>query len=67
MTTQTDKKVSGPATQFRPKDHPAQSVTLTKLAKEILDAAAQRTGESKSDVVEGLLRKYGATFEFDTL
>jgi hypothetical protein len=65
--TGTEKKTRGPATEFGQIDHPAQSISLTKLAKDILLAAAERTGRSRSNVVEGLLRKYGPTFEFDEL
>ena len=66
-TTEAERRNRGPATEFGPIDHPAQSVSLTKLAKDILTAAAERTGRSRSNVMEGLLRKHGPTFEFEEL
>lgn len=49
---------------YRPKVHPSQSVLLTAMARRILRAAAKRTGKSKGDVVERLLRLYGHAVEF---
>lgn len=47
---------TGPRTPYRPKNPPNASVSLTKLAKRILEAASRRCGESKSDIVEHLIR-----------
>lgn len=48
--------MKGPRTCYRPKEPPGKSVSLTWLAKRALSAAAQRTGQSESDVVEHLIR-----------
>lgn len=55
----------GPKSHYRPKERLCVSITLTRLGREILDAAARRTGESRSDVVENLLRRHGPTVVFD--
>ena len=60
MVTSTSDR--GPRTNFRPKSAPPVSVSLTDLAKRILQAAAVRTGLSQSDVIETLLRRHGAAF-----
>lgn len=49
---------------YRNKSYPAVSVTLTALAKRILQAATRRTGETASNVVEQLLRDHGAGVQF---
>ncbi|HET9011663.1 MAG TPA: hypothetical protein VFN38_07585 [Gemmatimonadaceae bacterium] len=56
---ETTPKVRGPRTLYRPKDTPAVSVSLTRLGKDILRAAAARLSCSMSDVVETLLREHG--------
>ncbi len=58
MTKNTAAK--GPQTDYRPKEAPGVSLMLTKLGKDILKAASNRTKKSKSDVVERLLREHGA-------
>ena len=50
---------------YRPKSTMPESVTLTELGRRILRSAADRTCKSKSDVVENLLRTYGAAVQFD--
>ena len=66
MAKREDKhRNKGPASEFKPKDPIGVSVTLTRLGKEILAAAAKRTGVSRSDVVEGLLRQYGNEIKFN--
>lgn len=55
----------GPKTPFGPKDLPNRSHSLTKLAKQIEDAAAERAGTSASNVVELLLRKHGGELSAD--
>jgi len=49
----------GPATKYRPKDRGGVSLSLTRVAKDLLEGASIRTNQSKSDVVEELLRKHG--------
>jgi hypothetical protein len=56
--------LSGPRTRFSPKDPRPVSLSLTTTAVRILANAAKRTGASRSDVVEQLLRQYGSTMEF---
>jgi hypothetical protein len=46
---------------YGPKVQPGVQLTLTRLAHGILEAAARRTGMSRADVVEQLLRRHGHT------
>lgn len=48
----------GPATRYRPKDG-GVSVSLSRIGKDILKASSERSGQSQSDVVEELLRRFG--------
>lgn len=48
----------GPRTIYGPKDLPGRSHSLTKLAKDILDAAAERCNVSESNIVEHLARRF---------
>lgn len=57
-------KLMGRPAYYRPKIMPSESVMLTALGRRILKAAAKRTGKSKSDVVEHLLRTCGAAVTF---
>lgn len=59
------RKRSGPPSRYRPKDRLPQTVTLTVFAKQLLNATAARTGESRSDVLEALLRRHAAELVFD--
>lgn len=54
----------GPRANFRPKEPPATSVILTALGKGLLRAAAKRTQQSASDVVEELLRRHATELEY---
>lgn len=56
MSDTKDPKVSGPRTPYRPKVNPTASISLTQLGKDILQATADRLGQSKSNIVEHLLR-----------
>lgn len=57
----------GPASIYRPKDPPNVTVSLSKLGKDILEAADDRTGAGKSNVVEHLLRVYGGSITAEEL
>ena len=50
---------------YRGKTPMPVSVTLTPLARQIMEAAKARTARSGSDVVEHLLRLYGGEVTFD--
>lgn len=54
----------GPATRYRPKTKRV-SATLTPFALKILEAAYKRTGETRADIIEKLLRDYGASVVFE--
>jgi hypothetical protein len=41
------------------------SVSLTQLAKDILEATAELVGQSRSNVIESLLRNYAAALTKD--
>lgn len=56
----TPKRKRGPQTVYGPKASPSESCLLTELGKDILHAAAARTGAGKSNVIEHLLRMHGA-------
>lgn len=64
MGRRREPQGTGPKAYYRPKASPGQSLSLTELGRCILDAAAERTGRSRSDVIERLLREHGATVEF---
>lgn len=53
----------GPRTPFGPKDLPNRSHSLTKLGKDILTAAAERAGQSESNIVELLIRQHGGNVQ----
>lgn len=65
MARSEQSRPRGPKSVFRPKSMPPACVTLTPLGKRILQAASERTGQSRSDIVELLLRKYGSSVEFE--
>jgi DNA-directed RNA polymerase specialized sigma24 family protein len=48
----------------RPSAPPGTTVTLTRLAEQVMLAASARTGASPSDVVEQLLENHGGTVVF---
>lgn len=50
---------------YTPKEPPAETASLTRFAKNLLRAAAARTGAGKSNVVEHLLRKHSAQLTAD--
>lgn len=61
-------KRRGPRSDYGPKDKPTVSVSLTRFAKRILFAAAERERRRRkaqrpnySNVFEELLRRYGGT------
>ena len=43
-----------------PKIRPNTCVSLTAFAKQVLDAAATRTGRNRADVVEALIERFAA-------
>lgn len=51
----------GPRSPFGPSDPPNTSLSLTRFAKDVLEAAEQRTGRPRSNVIDLLLRKHGGT------
>ena len=53
----------GQTSAYRPKVQPGVSVTLTKLGHRILNATARRTGLSRSDVFEALLRAHAGRLD----
>jgi hypothetical protein len=59
-TEAKEPKLRGQPSAYRPKVQPGVSVTFTQLGLDILQAAHKRTGKSKSDVLEMLLRKHGS-------
>jgi hypothetical protein len=63
--TAAEPTMRGVKSGFRPKVQPGISVTLTQLGLDILNAAHERTGLSRSDVCEKLLRLHGAQLTND--
>lgn len=51
----------GPRTVYGPKEMPGRSHSLTRFAKQILDAAVERCGTSESNIVEHLARRFGGS------
>lgn len=56
---------SGPRSYYRPKAPHPVTLTLTTEGRKLLDEIAQRTGASRADVVERLLRGWGSVVTFD--
>lgn len=61
MAIAKNASAKGPASIYRPKDPPNVTVSLSSLGKRILEAADERTGAGKSNVVEHLLRLHGGS------
>jgi hypothetical protein len=57
-------KPTGPHSYYRPKDPTPVSVNLTPEGKLRLAEIQTRTGASRSDVVEQLLRRFGRHVKF---
>lgn len=53
------KRKGQPRSVYTPKSGPPRTVLLTALAQRALDAAAERAGDSVSNVVEHLVRVHG--------
>ena len=57
--------LTGPASYYRPKDSRPITLNLTAEGRRLLDDIAERTGASRADVVENLLRRFGQQVEFE--
>lgn len=55
---------TGPAAHYRPKDPRPITVALTTRGIRILVNVAKRTGASRGDIMEQLLRRFGVQVEF---
>lgn len=58
-----EPRMRGVRSDYRPKVQPGITVTLTRLGHRILRATAARTGMSRSDVVESLLRSHAGRLD----
>ncbi len=57
------RRPHGPATVFRPKDPPNVSLNFASCTKTLLGQAHRRTRQSRSTIVEYLIRQYADTLQ----